>query len=247
MTRRRFFRFASGFTLLELSLVVVVMGVLGLFFVNSFSGADDVRVRRQSRAQAEVAREALRAYLLTNKRLPCPDTDTDGYEDGGAAGCTGTGETGTLPYLTLGLPDAAHNRMFYGVYRVAPPDDITLDITLQAERTGDAEGAPGYLGLGDVVVALQAIVSDVLKPAYLHSAGIDAAGAADCAAAHHPVFILIVPNTDRDGDGNVLDAPNAPNGKCFASPEQPMTLNYDDVVAVESPSALIGWVTYHIN
>ncbi|MDR1274923.1 MAG: prepilin-type N-terminal cleavage/methylation domain-containing protein [Candidatus Accumulibacter sp.] len=238
MKQRRLSRFASGFTLLELSFVVVVMGVLGLFFAGSFSGADDVRVRRQSRAHAEVAREALRAFVLANKRLPCPDANADGYED-----CALAGETGTLPYADLGLADAAHNRILYGVYRAASTDDITL----QAERTGDAEGAPGYLGLGDVIVALQAIVPDTLVPAYLHIAGIDAAGAADCAAAHHPVFILIVPNTDRDGDGNFLDAPNAPNGKCFASPEQPMTLNYDDVVAVESPSALIGWVTYHIN
>jgi prepilin-type N-terminal cleavage/methylation domain-containing protein len=235
MTGKRFSPSAAGFTLLELALVLAVLGVLGLFLVNTFAGVDDVRLRRQSQAEAEVAREALRAFLLANKRLPRPDTGADGYEDGG-------GETGTLPYLTLGLPDAAQNRMFYGVYRGTAPNDV---IQL-AERTGDLEGAPGYRGLGDAVAALQTIPG-ALNTSHIHIAGIDAAGAPVCASGHHPAFLLIVPNVDRDGDGNALDGTNAASNNCFASPNQPLTPNYDDVVATESPSALIGWLTQHVN
>jgi prepilin-type N-terminal cleavage/methylation domain-containing protein len=245
MTGKYLSPFAAGFTLLELSLVLAVLCVLGFFFVNTFSGVDDVRLRRQSQAEAEVAREALRAFLLANKRLPCPDTNVDGYEDGGAAGCTGTGETGTLPYLTLGLPDAAQNRMFYGVYRADALDD---DITRQEERTGDPEGDPGYLGLGDAIAALQTIPNtNALDTDHIHIAGVSSAGAPVCNSAHTPAFFLIVPNADRDGKGEALDGANAANDKCFASPTQPLTLDYDDVVAMESPSALIGWLTQHMN
>jgi prepilin-type N-terminal cleavage/methylation domain-containing protein len=246
MTEKRLSPFAAGFTLLELSLVLAVLGVRGFFFVNTFSGVDDVRLRRQSQAEAEVAREALRAFLLANKRLPCPDTNADGYENGGAAGCTGTGEMGTLPYLTLGLPDVAHNRMFYGVYRAGALDD---GITQLEERTGDPEGDPGYLGVGDAITALQAIpaIPNTLDTSHIHIAGIDATGAPDCASGHNPAFLLIVPNADRNGNGQALDGINAANDNCFASPTQPLTLNYDDVVATESPSALIGWLTQHMN
>jgi prepilin-type N-terminal cleavage/methylation domain-containing protein len=241
MTGKYLSPFAAGFTLLELSLVLAVLGVLGFFFVNTFSGVDDVRLRRQSQAEAEVAREALRAFLLANKRLPCPDTNADGYEDGGAAGCTGTGETGTLPYLTLGLPDAAQNRMFYGVYRTAPND-----ITRLEERTGDPEGDPGYRGVGDAIAALQAI-PNAPETGHIYIAEVSSTGAADCASGHPPAFLLIVPNADRDGNGQALDDINAASNHCFASPTQPPTLDYDDVVVMESPSALIGWLTQHMN
>jgi prepilin-type N-terminal cleavage/methylation domain-containing protein len=229
----------SGFTLVELTLVLVVLGVLGLFATFAFSGAEDVRQHQQAQAEAETAREALRSFLLANKRLPCPDTTVppDGYEN-----CPATSETGTLPYYTLGLTDAAHNRMFYGVYRAAGDNDITL----LRERTGDAEGAPGHLGVGDAIAALQAI-SDTLTAAHIHAAGIDATGVSVCADGYNPAFLLIVPNADRDGTGAFLDGPNAASGNCYASPLQPLAQDYDDVLVAESPSALIGWLMHHMN
>lgn len=233
----RRFSSAPGFTLLELTLVLAVLGVLGLFATFAFSGVEDVRQRQQAQAEAEAAREALRAFLLSNKRLPCPDTDVDGYEN-----CPATGETGTLPYLTLGLTDAARNRMFYGVYRAADSNDLTRLV----ERTGDAEGAPGHLGLGDAITALQAI-PEVLSNAHIHTAGIDAAGAPDCDAGRNAAFLLIVPNADRDGTGDFLDGPNVAGDSCYASANQPLAQDYDDVVVAESPSALIGWLMRHMN
>jgi prepilin-type N-terminal cleavage/methylation domain-containing protein len=233
---------ARGFTLVELTLVLVAFGVLGLFATFAFSGVDDVRRMGQARAETEVARGALRAFLLSNKRLPCPDTDANGYEDGGPGGCSTPGETGWLPYLTLGLNEAAHNRMFYGVYRGAAPNDIT---SLQ-ERTGDAEGAPTYLNLGDAIMALGSM-SDALDIAHIHTAGIFPNGAPDCAAGHNAAFVLIVPQDDRDGAGGFLDGANVAGDLCFASPLSPHMQNYDDVVVEESPSVLIGWLMRHMS
>ncbi|MDR0771396.1 MAG: type II secretion system GspH family protein [Burkholderiales bacterium] len=235
-----------GFSLLELAFVLVVIGVLGLFARFAFSGADDVRQQQQAKAQAEVVREALRYYVLANKRLPCPDFNADGYEDRDSTSeaCSGGGEIGFVPYHSLGLTPSEENRMTYGVYRAASPNDITF----LTERTDDLEGAPGYMGVGDAIVALREIPATV-SGTNLFVAGINADGSSNCAAAVsvHPAFVLIVPNTDRDGDGNLLDGVNADTTKCIASPLQPLMWNYDDVVAVESPNALIGWLTEHIH
>jgi prepilin-type N-terminal cleavage/methylation domain len=236
-----------GFTLLELALVLVVIGVLSLLANFAFSGADDVRQQQQARAEAEAVREALRYYLLANKRLPCPDTSGDGYENRGTDGrCATNTEISFVPYYTLNLTPSDENRMTYGVYRTASPNDITF----LEERTGDQEGEPDYRNLGDAITALMAIPTTVSNT-HIFVAGVNADGSSNCGTgvSTHPAFVLIVPNTDRDQDssGDLLDGVNANNTRCVASPLQPLAWNYDDVVAVESPSALIGWLTEHIN
>jgi prepilin-type N-terminal cleavage/methylation domain-containing protein len=237
-----------GFSLLELVFVLVVIGVLSLLANFAFSGADDVRQRKQAQAQAEVVREALRYYVLANKRLPCPDFNADGYESRDASGtCSQNGEIGYVPYYAIGLTPSDENRMTYGVFRAAWPNDITV----LAERTGDLEGEPGYMSIGDAITALMAIPATVSGTEHIFVAGLNTNGSSDCSAAvsTHPAFVLIVPNTDRDGDGNLLDGVNvnANATKCIASPLQPLAWNYDDVVVVESPTSLIGWLTEHIN
>lgn len=238
-----------GFSLLELAFVLAVIGVLGLLAKFAFSGADDVRQQQQARAQAEVVREALRYYVLANKRLPCPDfsINPDGYEErDGDDKCRQSGEIGFVPYYSLGLTPSEENRMTYGVYRAEEANDITY----LAERTGDADGEPDYKNLGDAIVALMQIPATV-DSGHIHVAGINGDGTSNCGAnvSTHPAFVLIVPNTNRDNDaGNkLLDGFNASGGECIASPLQPLAWNYDDVVAVESPSALIGWLTEHIH
>jgi len=238
-----------GFNLLELTLVLIVIGVLGLFAKFAFSGADDVSQEQQAKAEAEVVREALRYYVLANKRLPCPDYNADGYEDRDATSglCVQSGETGYVPYASIGLTPSANNPMTYGVYRDAAPNDVTA----LEERTGDVEGSPGYMNAGDAIVALMAIPATVSGTAHVFVAGLNADGTSNCNAAvsTYPAFVLAVPNTDKDNDGKLLDGVNAaiPSPPCFASPQQAMAWNYDDVVAVESPDALIGWLKQHSN
>ena len=230
-----------GFQLLELAIVLAVLGVVTLMTTWAFSGVDQVNTRARSEAEAAAAREAIRAFLLANKRLPCPDTNADAYED-----CGGTEESGHLPYLSLGLAENAHNRMRYSVYRNSGGNDITL----LAERTGDTEGQPDYLGYGDTLAALSLIQATPLT-SHIRVAGITAAGASDCGAGAHPAFALAVPNQDRDGDGDgdPRDGVNAfvgSTGGCLASPRQPFAHDYDDFVLSESSNALMGWLAQHI-
>lgn len=236
-----------GFSLLELLLVLVVIGVLSLLAKFAFSGVDDVRQQQQAQAEEEVVREALRYYVLANKRLPCPDFNADGYEDRNSSGaCSQNGEIGYVPYYSIGSTPSENNRMTYGVYRAASPNDITV----LEERTGDEEGAPDYMNLGDAITALMQIPAAV-NSSHIYVAGVNSDGLSNCgtSVSTHPVFVLIVPNTNKDNDSGsgLLDGENANADNCIASPLQSLAWNYDDVVAVESPNALIGWLTKHIN
>ncbi|MDR3157773.1 MAG: prepilin-type N-terminal cleavage/methylation domain-containing protein [Zoogloeaceae bacterium] len=226
-------RTGQGFSLIELTVTLVVMGVLGLLAGFAFSGPGDTS-SLQGRSEANKMREALRYFVLANKRLPCPDSDGDGHEDCAA------GESGFLPYLTFGLEDAAGNRMRYAVYRGSAADDVTSLI----ERTGDGEGQPDYLGYGDMIAALRKIPA---TPAASHVrvAAVGADGASDCGNFTHPAFVLIVPNADRDEDGDPRDGVNANGWPCVASPLQSGSSVYDDVVVAEAPDTLIEWLFKH--
>jgi type II secretory pathway pseudopilin PulG len=228
-----------GFQLLELAIVLSVLGVITLMTTWAFSGIDQKNTKAQSEAETEVAREAIRAFLLANKRLPCPDTNGDGYENCSVGGP----ESGYLPYLSLGLAENVSKRMRYSVYRNSGINDITW----LEERTGDAEGAPDYLGYGDTLAALAGIKAVPIDTTHIHVAGVDAAGNSICNAGTHPAFALIVPNEDKEANGTLFDGLNASGGNCIASPRQPGAWNYDDFVLEESSTALMGWVTQHLN
>ncbi|MDR3086373.1 MAG: type II secretion system GspH family protein [Azoarcus sp.] len=244
-----------GFQLLELAVVLSVLGVLTLMTTWAFSGVEQKNIKARSAAETEVAREAIRAFLLANKRLPCPDTGGDGYED-----CAVAGESGFLPYLSLGLTDNAANRMRYSVYRngdinvTCDGTSINHDITRLVERTCDADGAPDFRGYGDTLAALaeiRALPSGATQPDinHIHVAGINSAGNSVCATGSHPAFALVVPNEDKNADGNLFDGSINVGGvaACLASPLQPFAWNYDDFVLSESSTALMGWLTQHLN
>jgi type II secretory pathway pseudopilin PulG len=234
-----------GFQLLELAIVLSVLGVITLMTTWAFSGADQKNAKAQSAAETEVAREAIRAFLLANKRLPCPDAEPpDGYENCSVGGP----ESGYLPYLSLGLAENVSKRMRYSVYRNAGTDDITQ----LEERTSDAEGAPDYRGYGDTLAALAGIKAVPIDTTHIRVAGLDADGSSNCDLGTHPAFALVVPNEDKDADGNLSDGIYAnvaipSTGGCLASPRQPFAWNYDDFVSTESSSALMGWLTQHLN
>ena len=90
----------QGFSLLEMAIVLVVVGLLLGGSLIPLSIQMEKQDRDATERQLQDIREALIGFALTNGRLPCPDTDNDGQMNG-LASCTSS--VGVIPWVDLGL------------------------------------------------------------------------------------------------------------------------------------------------
>ncbi|AOY01293.1 type II secretion system protein [Jeongeupia sp. USM3] len=156
----------TGFTLIELAVVLAAIGLLMAGALHATRSLDDAQRVRDTRAQLGEIREALLGFVVRVGRLPCPASPAEagaavGTEDRAAGGACNRLQ-GLLPWATLGLGRAdAFGRPFS--YRVTGwYADTSPDTT--ASSPGDkCNGAPPPAGvsfamcsLGDIVVRPEA-------------------------------------------------------------------------------------------
>ena len=109
----------AGFTLIELAVVLLILGLLIAAFLGPLTAQLESRARAETRAAMSQAVEALYGFAVIQRRLPCADTDGDGLEQPGAPRCAPGTESGMLPWRTLGLEPGDAWRRYLG-YRVDP-------------------------------------------------------------------------------------------------------------------------------
>lgn len=106
-----------GFSLVEISIVLVIVALLITGLIPSLSGQIEQRRLSETRRYMDEVRDALLGYAIStaNKHLPCPDANGDGIAE---ATCTAAAQqVGTLPYKDLGVAekDAYGSVLVYAV------------------------------------------------------------------------------------------------------------------------------------
>lgn len=93
----------SGFSLIELAIVMIVFGLLAGGMLSNVSGQRRHGEEQRARSQLELTQEALYGFAITHGRLPCPANPTleSTATDAGSEDCSR--EHGVLPWRALGL------------------------------------------------------------------------------------------------------------------------------------------------
>lgn len=93
-----------GFTLVEMAVVLVIVGLLLGGLLLPLSAQMDQRNYTETQKSLEEIKEALIGYALSHGYFPCPaKSATDGTEDRAGVTCTGGKRKGHLPWAELGV------------------------------------------------------------------------------------------------------------------------------------------------
>lgn len=128
----------SGFTLVEMAIVLVIVGFMLGGLLASLSAQVDQRDYSQTRQSMEEIREALLGYALSRGYLPCPAiSSANGAEDRIVATGICTNRVGFLPWAELGVKKTdSWNRLYR--YSVTPAySNSLLAITLSPPTARD--------------------------------------------------------------------------------------------------------------
>ncbi|HET6396990.1 MAG TPA: type II secretion system protein [Pseudoxanthomonas sp.] len=242
-------RRARGFSLLEAAVVVGVLGLLAVAMTSAFDNVQQVRARKAAIADAESARNAVRAFALRNKRLPCPDNSIygDTGREAGGGSCPSGLDIGWLPYESVGLTVPVRSaRLRYGVNRGAAGQD-PVDPVPAATDGQDLEGVGGFAA---ALAALAASPPSVGAPYYVAQSATSPSITCSGGDVINPAFIVVAPGEDRQVvDGELHPGFDAPNrgfataaDRCTAAPGRPADASYDDVVVAEGAHTLLGWL-----
>ena len=149
----------KGFTLIELAIVLVIIGVLLGSFVGTLSSRIDTTRYDETRGELEDIKASLIAYAFSvgagGPYLPCPDADGDGISE---LTCS-VADFGSLPWVTLGLgaADSWNNRYEYWVKNTYSNTALAFDLSTSANgeiRTRRNDGTLADLLVASNVVAV---------------------------------------------------------------------------------------------
>lgn len=201
----------SGFSLVEMAVVLVIVGLLLGGLLPALSGKLEQQHRNDTLRQIDDIRDALIGYALINGRLPCPAAPnlSTGAPGAGITDCTLS--SGVLPWATLGVQetDAWGRRYTYAATTSFTTANFTLTST-------------GNLNIKSAATGGNSLASNM--PAVFISHGSNGYGAYTTQGTQLPT-------------GNSADETDNSNGDTqFVAHD--LSPTYDDLVTWVSPNIL---------
>lgn len=256
----------SGFSLVELGVVMAIVGILGIFAWRWIAMTREPMQRPAMLSQLAQAQAAVEGFVLAKHRLPCAAVDTDGAEACGV-------EIGTfLPWRSLGL-SSDMGRLHYGVNRGGGLDlaseptasvspDLNLNLAVGIPETPDYPQNPSDNALFALEVAKMDAAKTAVTNAFTAAAtrrvavngldwcrvlrrfaadtsvsGVLAAG--NNASGSMPVaYVLVHPGSNGVFDGN--NAMGATGSWRFDFPGRAQSHDFDDLALAVGPGDLSG-------
>jgi prepilin-type N-terminal cleavage/methylation domain-containing protein len=232
----------SGFTLVEMAIVLMIVGLLLGGMLVPLSAQMDQRNVTETRKQLDEIQQALIGYAVINGRLPCPASSTS---NGVESPTSGTGicdhnYDGYVPAATLGLSgtdslgfavDSWGNRIRYA-------------ITAWSSNTYTVSNGMSTKG-----------ISSLTPPDLLVCSTATSIGTSSCASGTSltsngvPVVIFSTGKNGAQGSAGIdeaanLDGTNANNNRTFVNhtptPSSAANGEFDDIVIWISPNVLIN-------
>lgn len=142
----------SAFTLLEVSIALVVVGLLIGGGMSLMTTSSEISKYKSTQEQLDELKEGLASYYTQFLRLPCPDTDGDGVENFVSGSCTSA--RGFLPHVTLGI---GGNRDAWGErfkYVISPKFVLPVATPPTACYSSTMREPTGKVTINDLVVPL---------------------------------------------------------------------------------------------
>jgi prepilin-type N-terminal cleavage/methylation domain-containing protein len=160
----------GGFTMVELAIVLIIVGLLLSSLMSPLTAQIDQRNYNETQQQINEIREALIGFAVANGRLPRPATSlADGTEN--PALCVDDAAcTGFIPWTTLGIKktDAWNKMIHYSVTPLYANAAFSLStVGRKKVQTRDSAGTASYL----IGIAGACSVGSPCAPAVIYSAG----------------------------------------------------------------------------
>ncbi|MCP4595116.1 prepilin-type N-terminal cleavage/methylation domain-containing protein [Neptuniibacter sp.] len=247
----------SGYSLIELSVSIIVIGVIVALIFALVPNSNNLLERDKQEERFEEVSAALKGFILSNNRLPCPDTDGNGTED-----CAANAQAGGVPYTTLQLGTQVRNSagvpLAYGVYR-APSVTNSADADLAVHKN---RFDPAFFRYNPAIPDLSDLPPTPVLTNLGNDNGLDfcwalrnAIAAADSANNAHisptsplnQAYILAGAGFfDKDGNNLAFDAGNQGGvSGAFESPLKAEDSSYDDAVYSMGFHQLAGELSCH--